>query len=360
MNAYMGLTGRKKAFEAFRGIPGAIRIPGRGKRGVIKTIGPIGTQPKGNEQMTEIKDYSLFPDERLSRFVNAVTLPGLAADFIAPNIEVPRQTGYFGGIERESLTYADITRAQAAQPRMIGWSPTSVFFNCVNYDIAYKLPIELDVNADKNWNTAENTARFLVSIHQGAREIAVRDAVTTATNVATLFTVGSALSAGGDPISVLCKAIVQMQNVGGYRPNQCVIGAKSWQSVQVNSATRASLGGHVTPDRLGDFLRLNVVVAEAFHFSGNSPVFVWDDLIHLCYQPGDNSELSPRFAATAFWRPLGADASIPGRFVALTHPYDTREKSWTIEVLDYSAIAILDPKLGVTILGCNSSQSGGI
>jgi hypothetical protein len=92
-----------------------------------------------------------------------------------------------------------------------------------------------------------------------------------------------------------------------------------------------------------------------------APTPLWDDVVLAVYQPTYADDLFvPRFGCVASWLPPDVRASIPGQYAAFRFDPDQKTKSRGVEVEDYAHAVVIDSNLGVRLVGCNSSQAGGI
>jgi len=307
-----------------------------------------------------------FADERdlrisvpLSELVSGQDVSGFAADALFPPVPVPSRVGYAQRISPEDFRDVEsAVRAPGTKPKMIAFDVQSTWFQCKDYGYAGLVTFEDQENVDA-LSIADATVSMLRNVVAVGKERRALSAITSATNVGTVFVPSSSWASGGDPISAITTMISAVQSTSGFRPTLLYAGGPAWQSIAVNSFAKNAIGGFVTPQRLGEFLRLDVKVADGFQAEltrfgeWKNPA---EDAIGVFVQIGSSgNDFFPRYGCSPYWRPPGVKTrfSVEQKTDYTIHADRAFVDSWETEL-------VLDRNLGAIIRGVNSAQANGV
>jgi len=309
----------------------------------------------------------LHVDVPLSQLVVNYRTQGLLGETIFPVVNVTKQSDMIpviplGEFLREEAAF----RAPGTQARMVRFNVATMGYYCKNYALKYPITVEDRENSDRVWNLRENGAYFITDLIRIGKERRVCNVVNSGTNVNTAFVPASAWNAGGDPLAACLTAMQRVQDTTGFRPNIGVIGLSAWRAIRTNSAIRGILfphgGGLSTTDQVASLLELDALhVARGYYNTAAEGVTAsispfMSDAFYAFFQPGGNGiGPLPRYGATFRWQLAG----VPAMTVEV-HGFDQKTKSEEIEVGVYDDERVIDSKLGVSILGVNSAQAGGV
>jgi hypothetical protein len=318
----------------------------------------------GGRQYIKTYDMSGMSDFLVSGGLTETAFGYSPRGLVADLIFWPRRVGHDGG--RIGLVGAtdfsripDATRAPGTESNALKWSVSSRYFHAKNYSLHADFPHEDMSNADIAWRLKESGTEILKAGLLLGKEQRTFNAINSASNVNTVYTVASAWNASanpGNPLSAIDTAISQVHSSTGHRPTAIVFGTTAWTSFAGNSNARDGLGSFPTTARVADYFRVETVsVAEGYYNTEgeNLPgkfVPFFSDAVFACVQAGDNW-IAPRYGLSPFWAPMG----IKERFFA--EDYSVYEKKMDrVELTHYEDELVADPKLGVIIKGVNSAQ----
>jgi len=216
------------------------------------------------------------------------------------------------------------------------------------------------------WNLRENGAYFITDLIRIGKERRVCNIVNSGTNVNTAFVPNSAWDDNSNPLVTCLTALQRVQDTTGFRPNIGVMGLNAWRSLRVNSGIRGILfphgGGLSTKEQVADLLELDSLQVATGYYNPNAEGMAatlspfMSDAAYFFFQPaGSSIGPLPRYGATFRWQLAG----VPAMTVEV-HGFDNKTKSEEIEVGVYDVEQVIDSKLGVSILGVNSAQAGGV
>lgn len=306
----------------------------------------------------------LHVDVPLSQAILNYRTEGLVGERLFPVIPVRKQSNMIPSIPLgEFLRSESAIRAPGGEANKVKFEISTQTYFCKNYALKYPLTIEDRENADEVWNVRQNGAFLITDLLRIQKEIRVFNAINSATNVNTVFTVTSAWNGNSHPLDDLLRMGNRVQDSTGFWPNYWLFGVSAWRSIMVNSALRGVLfphgGGLNTEDAIGRLLGAGVTVDVARGYYTTLPSGVpttlttfFDDAVFCCFNPpGSQLGPLPRYSATFRW-------TIPGipNMVVEVHPFDSKIKAEEIEVGVYDDEKVLDAKLGAITKGVNSAQ----
>lgn len=309
----------------------------------------------------------LHVDVPLSNLIVNYRTQGLLAEYIFPVVTVAKQSDMIPSIPLgEFLREEAAHRAPGTEARMVRFNVATTGYFCKNYALKYPITVEDRENSDRVWNLRENGGYLVADLIRIGKERRVTNIVNSTSNVNTAFLPASAWNAGGNPLDAINTALNRVQDTTGFRPNIGVMGLAAWRATRTNSIIRGFLfphgGGIATTRQVADLLELQELrVAQGYYNTAAEGVAAtlspfMNDAFYAFFQPGGSAiGPLPRYGATFRWQLAG----VPSMTVEV-HPYDTKKKSEEIEVGVYDDEKVIDTKLGVTILGVNSAQSGGV
>jgi hypothetical protein len=224
---------------------------------------------------------------------------------------------------------------------------------------AKKSAIELEIEKDSGaaWAWRERVTEGLTEMVRASLERSVFDAVGSSTNVASQWTVKSAFTGGGLPVTAVLGLLDGVQAIGGFRPDFVSFGKDAWTSFAANSSAIARLGGWVTPARAAEVFRVSTVAVHDGQYNAAAPgltpsftTFQTPDSISAFCTKG------PRWGVRPYWLPPGISKG-----PLITEQYEVKKvRSTFIEVGCWTKEVVVDNDLAGTLSGVNSSQSGGI
>jgi hypothetical protein len=240
------------------------------------------------------------------------------------------------------------------------------YFN-QGYALTIATPLEDAANVDQFKRYEASLALAGGNIMKIGGEVQVGSLLAASTTISTPTVIGSSWSGTGRAFQNVEAAVNLLEDGGSFRSSLVLaFGKTAYRAYTSNSSTIAAYQGWITPERIAERHRVRqVVVAEAPRDSAGegftyAPEAIFDDIIIVTTQPANQEDIfAQRHAARSYWRPKGSGASIPGQYLVEKLDIDSKEKSRGIMISEYSGLVVLDPRLSVTIRGCNSSQSGG-
>jgi len=307
-----------------------------------------------------------FADERdlrvsgpMSELVSGQDVSGYSGDWIFPPVPIRNRVGIAQQISPEDFRDVEsAVRAPGTKPKKIGFNVTSAGYNCRNYAYVSLVTFEDRSNVDalSVADASISTLRAAIAVGKDRR---VANMIASATNVGTVYVPSSALNAGGDAIAMFNTMISNVTSASGFRPTRLYSGAVAWESIKTNTFAKNACGGFVTPQRLGEFLRLDVKVADGFQaelvrFGGwKNPC---DDAVFVSVQQGTSgNDFFPRYGCSPYWRPPGVETrfSVQQKTNYSIHSDEVFADSWECEL-------VLDKNLGAILKGVNSAQANGV
>lgn len=317
----------------------------------------------------------LHIDQNLTQVALAYRPEGMIADLIAPIVIVDKETNVYPVFNQgEALAVPSTLRARNTPAQRITRSVSSGNYACKNYALAYDQPIEDRANMD---------AAYVYQLDVGATtaivdglmldwDKRVLSMVGSASNVSTGFLTGSSWIAGsnaGDPVSMIWRAMEQVQQTTAYKPNSLLFGWKAWNYARRNVNFRNFVlgtnngGGAVTRRAAQDAFEVErFLVSGAFYNSANEAQAASlantfpADAVLAYYAPLSPSRTTPSFMYSFRWQAPG----LPAPFVVERHPYDTKTKNDSIEAGYYQDEKVTSAPLAALLLGVGSAQANGL
>lgn len=316
----------------------------------------------------------LHIDQNLTQVALAYRPVGMIADLIAPIVVVDKETNVYPVFNQgEALAIHSTLRARNTRAQRITRSVSSGNYACKNYALAYDQPIEDRANMD---------AAYVYQLDIGATTAVVDglmldwdnrvlQQVGSASNVSTGFLTGSSWigATQGDPISMIWKAMEQVQGSTAYKPNSLLFGWRAWNYFRRNSNARNYVlglnngGGAVTRRATQEAFEVDrLLVATAFKNTANEAQAATlgntfpSDAVLAYYAPLSPSRETPSFMYSFRWQAPG----LPTPFVVERHPYDSKSKNDSIEAGYYQDEKITSSALGALIVGVGSAQANGL
>lgn len=317
----------------------------------------------------------LHIDQNLTQVALAYRPAGMIADLIAPIVIVDKETNVYPVFNQgEALAIHSTLRARNTQAQRITRSVSSGNYACKNYALAYDQPIEDRANMD---------AAYVYQLDVGATTAVidglmldwdkrVLQTVGSATNVSTGFLTGSswvAAASPGDPVSMIWKAMEQVNQTSAFKPNSLLFGWKAWNYFRRNSNARNYVlglnngGGAVTRQSAAAAFEVDrLLVSNAFYNSANEAQTAVlantfpADAVLAYYAPANPSRDTPSFMYSFRW----AAPQLPTPLVVERHPYDTKTKNDSIEAGYYQDEKVTSSALGALLVGVGSAQANGL
>ncbi len=317
-----------------------------------------------------LQGRSLHVDQHLSNIAMNYRPVGFVADAIFPMIPVPKQTDMIKTYNQADMFRQNNTvRAPGDEANLVSFQVGSDSYVCKNYALKASVTLEDRVNADAIFmrDLQEGRTEFLTDQLMLDWEIRAATAGTTATNVSTQFSVGSAWTdyTNSRPLEDVWTAMDQQQDTIAYRPNKLVFSGNAWRNFSRNAQVIDKINGtgvtgggkNATRQQAAQLLEVDeVLVADAFKNTtdegqAQSLSRIWGDNVLMFYTPGKASIDFPSFAYTFRWRRPG----LPNMTVE-RHKFNTEKKSEEIEVGYYQDEKITSTSLGSLISWTGCSQ----
>lgn len=314
----------------------------------------------------------LHIDQNLTNVAMAYRPAGMVADAIAPIVVVDKETNVYPVFNQgEALAIHSTLRARNTPAQRITRSVSSGNYACKNYALAYDQPIEDRANMD---------AAYAYQLDIGATTAVldglmldwdkrVLQQVGSASNVSTGFLTGSSWTLTGDPISMIWKAMEQVQQTTAYKPNSLLWGWKAWNYFRRNVNARNFVlgtnngGGAVTRQAAQAAFEVDrFLVSNAFYNSANEAQAAAlantfpADAVLAYYAPPAASRETPSFMYSFRWQA----PQLPTPLAVYRHPYDSKAQNDSIEAGYYQDEKITGSSLGALILGVGSAQANGL
>lgn len=317
----------------------------------------------------------LHVDNFLSEIAINYRPEGFIADMIAPIVPVAKETNFYPVFNRgETFAIEDTARSRGTEAKRVTRSVSTAAYACKNYALAYDVPIEDRANMDAalQFELDVGAVRYLNTKLYQDWDRRITNLVGSASNVSTGFLTGSSWVAGanpGDPISMIWKAMEQVQSQTAQKPNSICFGWQAWNYFRRNANARNFVlgtnngGGAVTrANALEAFEIERLIVAGAFYNTANEAQTAaltsnaLKDSVLVYYAPMAPSRETPSFMYSFRWTApeLGTPLAV------IRHPYNTRTKVDGIESQFYQDEKITGSEYGALIVGVGSAQANGL
>jgi hypothetical protein len=308
-------------------------------------------------------------DQHLSNVAINYRPVGFIADQIFPMVQVPHQSDTFVIFEQNDLFRREPTlRSRGGEANKIHSGVSSGTFFCANFALKADVTLEDRANADPIF--VQQFEEGKVMRVQDALyldwELRVAARITNASNVGSSSAVGSAWTdrANSDPLNDVMKAIDNVEQATGYRPNRILFSGAAWRNFRrntqiINKASNPNVsGGGTFPSvaQVQDLLELKVLVGNAWHNSAEEALGlklsqIWADHALVYYAPDQPSLDTPSFGYNFRWAAPG----LPNMQVE-RHPYDSRRHCDELEIGYYQDEAVTAKSLGFLIANVTSSS----
>lgn len=323
--------------------------------------------------------FSTGRDLHVDTFLTEIAInyrpEGFIADTIAPIVSVAKETNFYPVFNRgETFAIEDTIRARGAEAKRITRSVSTAAYAVKNYALAYDVFVEDRANMDAalQFELDAGAVRYLHTKLMLDWDKRVTSLVGSASNVSTGFLTGSSWVAGaspGDPISMIWKAMEQVQSQTATKPNRICFGWQAWNYFRRNVNARNFVlgtnngGGAVTRQNAQDAFEVeSLIVAGGFYNTANEAQAAaltsnpLKDSVLVYYAPSAPSRETPSFMYSFRW----TDPALGTPFAAIRHPYETRKKVDGIELQYYQDEKITGSEYGALIVGVGSAQANGL
>jgi hypothetical protein len=317
----------------------------------------------------------LHVDTFLSEIAINYRPEGFIADMIAPIVPVGKETNYYPVFNRgETFAIEDTARSRGTEAKRVTRSVSTAAYACKNYALAYDVPIEDRANMDAalQFELDVGATRYLETKLYLDWDRRITNLVGSASNVSTGFLTGSSWVAGaspGDPISMIWKAMEQVQAQTAQKPNSICFGWQAWNFFRRNSNARNFVlglnngGGAVTRQATQNAFEVDrLIVAGGFYNTANENQAAslasnaLKDSVLVYFSPLAPSRETPSFMYSFRW--TAPELGTP--FAVIRHPYNTRTKVDGIEAQYYQDEKITGSEYGALIVGVGSAQANGL
>lgn len=317
----------------------------------------------------------LHVDQFLSEIAMNYRPTGMIADMIAPIVNVGKETDIYPVFSRaEAFAVEDDLRSRGQPAKRITRSVSSASYLAKNFALAHPVYIEDRANMDAalQFELETGASRYLVDKLTLNWDRRVLSAVGSASNVSTGFLTGSSWTAGsnpGDPISMVWKAMEQMQSVTAQKPNSLLFGWRAWNHFRRNPNARNFIlgtnngGGAVTRGAAQEAFEVDrLLVAGAFYNTANesqaealasNPIH---DAVLVYYAPLAPSRETPSFMYSFRW----TNPMLGSPLAVVRHPFDSKTRIEELEAAYYQDERITGSAYGALLLGVGSAQANGL
>lgn len=280
----------------------------------------------------------------------------LFAPIVMPSFPAPFGSGIMPGIGRGDFQASDLTVEPATECKQHQFNLDRSPFLVARRAIKTALDEALEHDSAEAWKWRENVTIGCTGILNASLEKYVWDAVNSATNVTSQYTVKSAMNGGGDAMTAVSGLLDGVQNAGGFRPDFLSFGKDAWPSFSANSSVIARCGGWVTPSRVAEVFRVNTVGVHDGQYNSESDL----PSVFTPFQTPDSISafctLGPRWGIRPYWVPPG----FSGGPLYVEHYADEKARCSFIETGIWTREVVADANLAGSLLGVNSSQAGGL
>ena len=293
----------------------------------------------------------------------------VAAD-LAPIVPVgKRSDSFIEFTQADMFRREDAGRAPGDEAKVVAFGVSSNFYNVKNYALKFRMTLEDESNRDPEYRmlNEEGRVRFLTDKLMLDWETRVASLALVTTNVGSTVTVVSAWTdaTNSRPISNIMTVRNNIYLGTGYMPNRMLFGYRAWnnfiQSDQAkNSLTNPNVsGGGALPmaDAVARYFGVDrVLVAGAIRNTADEGQAItlsdiWADNVLIYYAPPAPSVEFPSWMYSFRWNAPG----LPNMTVE-RHPYDTRKKTYEVEVGYYQDEKITNTAFCHWLRAVNSSQ----
>lgn len=278
--------------------------------------------------MKGIKRYAatgrdIYIDVPLSNVAIVYRPSGMVVDQLAPVVQVQKQSGAYPIWSlADAYRLEDDERAPGTEATPVTWDVSSDLYMCRNYALKTRVPWEDLENADP-WfiiNTREAKARRIKDKLVLKWESRVASKVTSGTNVGSYAAVASSwndhTSGKSDPIGDINRALKNVEDSTGVRPNRICFSRASWREFRehadvINRIYGTAGGGNparlVTRENTKALFEVDeVLVAGTYKNTkdkglGTSLSMMWGGNVLVYYAPGSPSIDDASFMYSFRW-----------------------------------------------------------
>ena len=280
----------------------------------------------------------------------------LLAPVVMPYMGLPFGSAVIPSIGRGDYRAENLQIAPATEAQRYQFNLESKRAYIDHRGIKTSIDLEVEKDSADDWKWRENVTVGLAGLLNASLEKMVWDAVNVATNVASTWTVKSAFTGAGDSMTAVLGLLSGVQGISGFRPDIISFGYTAWPSFSANSSVIARCGGWVTPARVAEVLRVNTVAVHDGQYNSVSnlpPVFTpfqtADTVAAFCTK-------GPRWGVRPYW----AIPGVPSGPIYTEQLHDGQTRRNFIECGIWTKETVVDATLAGTLLGVNSSQTGGL
>ena len=295
---------------------------------------------------------------------------GWIAQDIAPIVPVAKRSDSFiDYAQADMFRRDDASRSPGDEAKVVKFAASSNFYNCKNWALKFRMTLEDEANRDPEYRmlNEEGKTRFLSNKLMIDWETRVASLALVTTNVGSTVTVTSAWTdaTNSRPISNIMTVRNNIYLGTGYMPNRMVFGYQAWNNfIQSDQAKNSLTNPNVTG---GGFLPMADAVARYFSVDrvliggairntadeGQAQTLadIWSDNVLIYYAPLQPSVEFPSWMYSFRWNAPG----LPNMQVE-RHPYDSRRKTYEVEVGYYQDEKITNAAFCHWLRAVNSSQ----
>ena len=261
----------------------------------------------------------VYIDVPLSNVAIVYRPQGMIADQLAPIVTVLKQSGAYPiWAIADAYRLEDDERAPGTEANLVTWDVSSDTYMAKNYALKTRVPWEDLENADP-WfiiNTREAKARRIKDKLVLKWESRVASKVTSGTNCGSYAAVASSWNGAGSPISDINKALKNVEDSTGIRPNNICFSRAAWRDFREDSNVIARIYGTAgmgSPTRLVTreltaalFEVDRVIIAGSYKNTkdkglGNSLSMMWGGNVLVYYAPAAPSIDDASFMYSFRW-----------------------------------------------------------
>ena len=295
---------------------------------------------------------------------------GWIAQDIAPIVPVAKRSDSFiDYTQADMFRREDASRSPGDEAKVVKFAASSNFYNCKNWALKFRMTLEDEANRDPEYRmlNEEGKTRFLSNKLMIDWETRVASLALVTTNVGSTVTVTSAWTdaTNSRPISNIMTVRNNIYLGTGYMPNRMLFGYQAWNNfIQSDQAKNSLTNPNVTG---GGFLPMADAVARYFSVDrvliggairntadeGQAQTLadIWSDNVLIYYAPLQASVEFPSWMYSFRWNAPG----LPNMQVE-RHPYDSRRKTYEVEVGYYQDEKITNAAFCHWLRAVNSSQ----
>ena len=294
---------------------------------------------------------------------------GHIADMVFPVVPVQKQSDRIVVFSREeAYREEESRRAPGTEANRIQRSVSSETYFADNYALKFPVTIEDRANADPIYaqELYNGAARYVTGKLILGWEVRVADQVTNTSNVGSSSAVSSGWTdyTNSNPLVDVEKAIDNVFDSTGTRPNRVIFGETAWRTFRRNEHVRDLLGrgdsqiggGYASLEEAASLLDVDQVLVgasfknTAVEGQAESLTQIWGDNVVAYYVPMTASVDEPSFAYSMRWKIPGVPDMQTER-----HPYDSKTKSEEVEVGYYQDEKIVGKDYAFLLVAVNST-----